>query len=137
MSKSYFFCISAGQTITRKKKTPFSLKHRYLNYGLLSLATILKEQNIPAIQVQGLFESPRQTLQVCIEELNFLDSEYPLFLSIPSFYALDWSIEFINLIYQISVHDKFHRTLILSGFCLLKIAKISLNSSFFPKPIKR
>ena len=37
----------------------------------------------------------------------------------------------------ISVHDKFHRTLILSGFCLLKIAKISLNSSFFPKPIKR
>ncbi|EPG8192817.1 hypothetical protein LF361_003588, partial [Acinetobacter baumannii] len=34
-----------------------------------------------------------------------------------------------------SVHDKFHRTLILSGFCLLKIAKISLNSSFFPKPI--
>ena len=30
----------------------------------------------------------------------------------------------------VSVHDKFHRTLILSGFCLLKIAKISLNSSF-------
>ena len=41
---------------------------------------------------------------------------------------------FIN---KFSVHDKFHRTLILSGFCLLKIAKISLNSSFFPKPIKR
>ena len=96
MSKSYFFCISAGQTITRKKKTPFSLKHRYLNYGLLSLATILKEQNIPAIQVQGLFESPKLTLQTCINELNFLDSEYPLFLSIPSFYALDCSIEFIN-----------------------------------------
>ena len=47
----------------------------------------------------------------------------------------------LSLIYKpiilISVHDKFHRTLILSGFCLLKIAKISLNSSFFPKPIKR
>lgn len=38
---------------------------------------------------------------------------------------------------NVSVHDKFHRTLILSGFCFLKIAKISLNSSFFPKPIKR
>ena len=38
---------------------------------------------------------------------------------------------------EFSVHDKFHRTLILSGFCFLKIAKISLNSSFFPKPIKR
>ncbi|MFI9901192.1 BON domain-containing protein, partial [Acinetobacter baumannii] len=42
-----------------------------------------------------------------------------------------------NLSKIASVHDKFHRTLILSGFCLLKIAKISLNSSFFPKPIKR
>ena len=45
--------------------------------------------------------------------------------------------EFQNLLKEDSVHDKFHRTLILSGFCLLKIAKISLNSSFFPKPIKR
>ena len=43
----------------------------------------------------------------------------------------------MNFNQQFSVHDKFHRTLILSGFCLLKIAKISLNSSFFPKPIKR
>ena len=42
-----------------------------------------------------------------------------------------------NFVKKFSVHDKFHRTLILSGFCLLKIAKISLNSSFFPKPIKR
>ncbi|MFK6349575.1 hypothetical protein Q4232_18985, partial [Acinetobacter baumannii] len=42
-----------------------------------------------------------------------------------------------SLLKNNSVHDKFHRTLILSGFCLLKIAKISLNSSFFPKPIKR
>ncbi|RCU35353.1 TIGR01244 family phosphatase, partial [Acinetobacter baumannii] len=30
-----------------------------------------------------------------------------------------------NIIDTFSVHDKFHRTLILSGFCLLKIAKIS------------
>ncbi len=45
--------------------------------------------------------------------------------------------KFNKLLEIFSVHDKFHRTLILSGFCLLKIAKISLNSSFFPKPIKR
>ncbi|MFA3067006.1 hypothetical protein KWE80_19460, partial [Acinetobacter pittii] len=43
---------------------------------------------------------------------------------------------FEDLLKDPSVHDKFHRTLILSGFCFLKIAKISLNSSFFPKPIK-
>lgn len=36
-----------------------------------------------------------------------------------------------------SVHDKFHRALLLSGFFFLKIASTFLNSSFFPKPIKR
>ncbi len=36
-----------------------------------------------------------------------------------------------------SVHDKFHRALVLSGFFFLKIASTFLNSSFFPKPIKR
>ena len=36
-----------------------------------------------------------------------------------------------------SAHDKFHRTLVLSGFFFLKIASTFLNSSFFPKPIKR
>ena len=45
--------------------------------------------------------------------------------------------EWIENLTDFSVHDKFHRTLILSGFCFLKIAKISLNSSFFPTPIKR
>ena len=106
MSNTYFFCISAGQTITRKKKTLFSLKHRYLNYGLLSLATLLKEQNIPAVQIQGLFDSPQQTLQICLDKYNFLKSDYPLFLSIPSFYALEWAQEFIKLIYQIKPKQK-------------------------------
>ncbi|EPF73063.1 hypothetical protein P253_02677 [Acinetobacter indicus CIP 110367] len=49
-------------------------------------------------------------------------------------HAKNWNILVLK---AASVHDKFHRTLILSGFCFLKIAKISLNSSFFPKPIKR
>ncbi|MGZ2045731.1 hypothetical protein ACXP6O_16190, partial [Acinetobacter baumannii] len=35
-------------------------------------------------------------------------------------------IKIIKVNQKVSVHDKFHRTLILSGFCLLKIAKISL-----------
>ncbi|MFH0632788.1 hypothetical protein ABWM08_014955 [Acinetobacter baumannii] len=52
-------------------------------------------------------------------------------------FDMNWMEVAISDIKNRSVHDKFHRTLILSGFCLLKIAKISLNSSFFPKPIKR
>ena len=42
-----------------------------------------------------------------------------------------------QLLNSISVHDKFHRALVLSGFFFLKIASTFLNSSFFPKPIKR
>ncbi|MDG5684074.1 hypothetical protein N0Z46_14080, partial [Acinetobacter baumannii] len=38
----------------------------------------------------------------------------------------DFYHQAIETIKPDSVHDKFHRTLILSGFCLLKIAKISL-----------
>ena len=45
-----------------------------------------------------------------------------------------YKVVFVNLF---SVHDKFHRTLVLSGFFFLKIASTFLNSSFFPKPIKR
>lgn len=48
--------------------------------------------------------------------------------------SLDGTIIFVKLR---SVHDKFHRTLVLSGFFFLKIASTFLNSSFFPKPIKR
>ena len=68
----------------------------------------------------------------------WLNREHHQLITSGAFYNWDESdlveIEFINFF---SVHDKFHRTLILSGFCFLKIAKISLNSSFFPKPIKR
>ncbi|MFX6018425.1 hypothetical protein ABTE85_15850, partial [Acinetobacter baumannii] len=39
---------------------------------------------------------------------------------------LNKSLTDVDIINYTSVHDKFHRTLILSGFCLLKIAKISL-----------
>ena len=55
--------------------------------------------------------------------------------------AFEYSAEAISkgleLSSYLSVHDKFHRALVLSGFFFLKIARIFLNSSFFPKPIKR
>ena len=48
-----------------------------------------------------------------------------------------WECPRYESIKQFSVHDKFHRILVLSGFFFLKIASTFLNSSFFPKPIKR
>ena len=60
-----------------------------------------------------------------------------LFLSIAdNYFGVSYSMSECLLRYS-SVHDKFHRTLVLSGFFFLKIASTFLNSSFFPKPIKR
>ena len=79
-----------------------------------------------------------------LEQKEHLESFYPAIYEFikrkaPSLAWKKYAHEFFrSYIKKInSVHDKFHRTLILSGFCLLKIAKISLNSSFFPKPIQR
>lgn len=68
------------------------------------------------------------------EHLGVLDKALTLGAKVT---GLEGQLPDKRLLVNSSVHDKFHRTLILSGFCLLKIAKISLNSSFFPKPIKR
>ena len=65
------------------------------------------------------------------------------FIMLPSTLLLlqnfGWSAALVvsALLIAISVHDKFHRILVLSGFFFLKIASTFLNSSFFPKPIKR
>ena len=77
-------------------------------------------------------------LQETSQALNLLGVTKTFFLNFEDTkLALNLHEIIITLENIFSVHDKFHRTLILSGFCFLKIAKISLNSSFFPKPIKR
>ncbi|PCN77298.1 hypothetical protein AS579_14765 [Acinetobacter baumannii] len=73
---------------------------------------------------------------VSLSERTDFDTRYDNCISLKIFNNV-LIIYHADFLFSASVHDKFHRTLILSGFCLLKIAKISLNSSFFPKPIKR
>uniref|UniRef100_UPI00159FDDAE MFS transporter n=1 Tax=Acinetobacter baumannii TaxID=470 RepID=UPI00159FDDAE len=57
------------------------------------------------------------------ETLSHQDSERKESGSLRELFKKHWKT---FLLVVGSVHDKFHRTLILSGFCLLKIAKISL-----------
>ena len=82
------------------------------------------------IQVNQQLKSAYQIQAVSLSELNQV-------MCNAVFFSTYTPREEQNIINNLSVHDKFHRTLILSGICLLKIARISLNSSFFPKPIKR
>ena len=68
--------------------------------------------------------------------LNFLAIQHSV-----DYWRDDWSPFLKRVVlkqsFNRSVHDKFHRILVLSGFFFLKIASTFLNSSFFPKPIKR
>jgi radical SAM superfamily enzyme YgiQ (UPF0313 family) len=91
------FCISAGQLIVKKKDNKISRKNRYLNYGLLSLATKLKENGYNPIQIHGNFSKPIDIFNNC-KELGLIHSKNPLLISIPSFYAISWVNEFIYLL---------------------------------------
>ncbi|TMP73676.1 radical SAM protein [Pseudoalteromonas sp. S1608] len=94
---SKIFCISAGQLITKKTDHIIHRKNRYLNYGLLSLATVLKNNGFESIQIQGGFDDPNDTFNTSVS-LGLLASEYPILISIPSFYAVSWVNSFINLV---------------------------------------
>ena len=78
-----------------------------------------------------------EKLQIYFDRLNSKEKKGDQFYYPIEVFEMNAPYKTDFLLKNFSVHDKFHRTLILSGFCLLKIAKISLNSSFFPKPIKR
>ncbi|TCK07176.1 B12-binding domain-containing radical SAM protein [Marinobacterium mangrovicola] len=96
------FCISAGQLIVKKSDTVINRQNRYLNYGLLSLATELRKSGWNALQIQGLFESPIETVKKCID-FGFCNlSTLPFLISVPSFYAISWVNEFISLIKEIN-----------------------------------
>jgi predicted MFS family arabinose efflux permease len=91
----------------------------------------------------GLEEQQKHRVQGINETVIALFATLGAFLPAPILTSLGWnnanllalSLTFVVLL--VSVHDKFHRALVLSGFFFLKIASTFLNSSFFPKPIKR
>lgn len=95
--KNKIFCIAAGQEQVKKANNNISKKNLYLNYGLLSLASILNRSGYEALVIHGHFESPEDTLNICIKH-NLLDSEQPLLISVPSFYAASWANKFIGLL---------------------------------------
>lgn len=95
ISKQKIFCISAGQKDVKKSNSKIHKKNLYLNYGLLSLASILKKQGFDPLVIHGHFESPERVLKTCIEK-GLDNSNVPVLISIPSFYAVSWVIEFIK-----------------------------------------
>ena len=87
-------CISAGQLSTKKANNRLNRRNQYLNYGLLSLASVLKRSGLVPRVIHGHFSAPSETLKTALA-YGLAESSLPVLLSIPSFYAVAWAREFI------------------------------------------
>lgn len=96
--------ISAGQEVTRKNNTSINRRNMYLNYGLLGIATYFSNKGYPCLQVQGHFFSPLEFFEK-YRDAGYYENNYPIFISIPSFYALSWVRKIVEL-FRSSYKDK-------------------------------
>lgn len=97
MNNTPILFVSAGLTQAKKGNNPLAQKHRYLNYGLLGLASILFNRGYNVKLYHGHFNDPVVFSQFVVNDSNFTPI-YPIFVSIPSLFALDWAKKFINSI---------------------------------------
>jgi hypothetical protein len=84
--------VSAGLLHPKKTDHPAARLHRYLNYGLLTLASILKQNGFSTRLIHGQFQDP-SALAAKTAEIE--GSAGMLLLSLPSNYALSWAREFV------------------------------------------
>jgi len=103
MNKIIF--ISAGMLKNKKKHQFTSL---YLNYGFLGLASIIAENHNVSFY-HGDMYSP-SALFTLLQKNKFINNDYPIFLSIPSFYAVPWAEEFSQFI-----KEKYSKKIIICG----------------------
>jgi radical SAM superfamily enzyme YgiQ (UPF0313 family) len=99
MSDTVLF-ISAGMLKPKKTDHPLARRHLYLNYGFLGLASILKTQGYNVKLVHGRFDPPTSLVGSLTMERVF-NTSYPVFLSIPSAFAIEWSRQFCKAIKEI------------------------------------
>lgn len=93
-NKSLTF-ISSGLLKPKKEYNKLTLLNFYLNYGLLGLASDCHLNSLNRSVLHGEYLSPNEFIE---SKLSFVDTKYPLFLSIPSFYAVPWAQQLILLI---------------------------------------
>lgn len=104
--------ISAGHDNTKKTDSLIRKRIRYLNYGLLGLATILKHQGNMDIIVYQADSYSVETLLNLIESSGIniaIDCECFL-LSIPSYYSMSWCKRFCEIVKQ-----RYQKRIIVGG----------------------
>ena len=99
------YCISAGQLDVKKDANVINKKNNYLNYGLLSLTSIINEFGLTPIQLHGHFSEPRAFAEYCVQ-LGITKTKFPVFISIPSFYAISWVNNFTKILkYELKIKE--------------------------------
>ena len=104
---SFILFISAGMLKNKKKIQIDSL---YLNYGFLGLASLVNQKLKKVKFFQANLFSPEDFFNKLEEKSLIKNTKYPIFISIPSFFAITWTQKFI-----IILKNKFPNKKIIIG----------------------
>lgn len=83
--------ISSGMLVPKKENGSENI---YLNYGLLGLGTILKQNGFDVVMYQGDYKAPEEIYHM------IKDKKGMVLLSVPSFLAVEWAVRFTALIHD-------------------------------------
>lgn len=89
--------VSSGLVTPKKDYNELATHNIYLNYGLLGIASYLFRKGYNPRVYHGAYFSPDVFLKK-FDLLDKIDGGFPLFLSLPSFYAVPWARDFVALI---------------------------------------
>ncbi|MBR4436042.1 MAG: radical SAM protein [Clostridia bacterium] len=104
--------ISAGHDATKKADILIRKRIRYLNYGLLGLATILKHNgNLDVVVYQADSYSVEELFAIIEDSgINLLYDCECFLLSIPSYYSMSWSVRFCR-----AAKQRYNKPIIVGG----------------------
>ncbi|MBJ7552654.1 radical SAM protein [Marinomonas ostreistagni] len=94
----------------KKRDNYLARRQQYLNYGALTLATLLEERGYSVKLFHGGHEHPISFVDM-LNQFGVFYSKYPLMISMQSLYALEWTQEFTKLVKNIYPT----KTIILGG----------------------
>ena len=105
MKNESIIFISSGLIEPKKYYSGLSKLNFYLNYGLLGLASELSNKYDNVRVYHGEYQGPHAFLEQS-GILTRIRSEIPLFLSIPSFYALPWAQQIVSIVKKFIPNSK-------------------------------
>lgn len=97
----YTVAVAAGMIRPKKGNEQFRRAHRYLNYGLLGIASLMKAR--PPV-FHGNFTNPSEFVA---DNKQVRDADQ-LLISVPSFYAVPWAQQVVELLNATHAKKRIH-----------------------------